>query len=414
MASQVVFFRNVALNASDTGGQTSTVGEPSLAVSDRQVFFTGNWYASRTADNGANWQAVDPFTALPTVDGGFCCDQTALFVPGRSLTVWLLQYVVESNTNTLRIAVNPGPGLDALNWRFWDLRPVNVNPEWSGEWFDYNHAAVSDAFLYVATYVFTVAEDTWTRSVVFRISLETLSGDGPLTFDYFESTENFSLRCAQGSAGTMYIASHNTLSQIRIFSWPEPGTQVTARDVNVSPWLAGSYSAPGPDGRNWMSRSDPRITGVWVSRGRIGVMWSANRQPPERPMPYIRVVRLDENTQVVVDEPDIWNAQTAYAYPDAYPNAAGEVGITIFRGGGQRFPGHIVGFWDETDSVWRLRVTRNGTHGPGDGKWGDYLTCRRHSPRTDTWVAAGFTLQGGNTRANIQPRYVHFGRHPSP
>lgn len=410
MASSVVFLRNVALNSADTGGQTSTVGEPSLAVNGSQVFLTGNWYASRSTDDGASWQVVDPFTTLPPADGGFCCDQTALFVPGRNQTVWLLQYVERNNTNTLRVAVNDGPELDEANWRFWDLRPVDVNPDWSGQWFDYNHAAVSEAFLYVASNVFTVATDAWTRSVVFRIPLQSLTGNAPLTYDFFESTDNFSLRCTQGSAGTMYLASHNTLSQIRIFSWPESGTQVTATDVDVAPWDAGAYSAPGPDGRNWMGRCDPRITGAWVSRGRIGVMWAANRRDPDRPLPYVRVVRLQEDTKAVIDEPDIWNGLTAYAYPDAYPNVAGEVGVTIFRGGGPSFPGHVVGFWDEVANGWRLRVTRNGTNGPGDGKWGDYLTCRRQSPDSNNWVAAGFTLQGGTTRANIQPRYVRFAR----
>jgi hypothetical protein len=414
MASPVVFFRNVALGTPDTGGRTSTVGEPSLATSDLHVFFTGNWYASRSSDNGATWQPVDPFTTLPPPPGGFCCDQTSIFVPGRNLTIWLLQYSQAGNTNTLRIAANPGPGLNTANWRFWDLRPVDVDPNWSGEWFDYNHAALSNGFLYVGTNAFTVAEDTFTRSVVFRIPLDVLSSDGPLTFDYFESTDNFSLRCAQGATDTMYIVSHNDLSQIRVFSWPESGTQVTATDVDVSPWVAGNYSAPGPDGRNWMSRCDQRITGVWVAQGQIGVMWSANRRAPDRPMPYVRVVRLDEATKAVVAEPDIWNAQTAFAYPDAYPSGSGEVGICVFRGGGPNFPGHAVGFWESAAGAWRLRISRNGTDGPIDGKWGDYLTCRRHSPTTETWVAAGFTLQGGGERSNIQPRYVHFGRRPTP
>ncbi len=69
-----------------------------------------------------------------------------------------------------------------------------------------------------------------------------------------------------------------------------------------------------------------------------------------------------------------------------------------------------MGFRDHAANAWRLRVTRNGTDGPSDNKWGDYLTCRRHSPQLHTWVAAGYTLQGGGARTNIEPRYVHFGR----
>ena len=409
MASPVAFFRNIALTTPNTGGQTSTVGEPSVGTEGQNVFFTGNWYASRSADDAATWQFVNPFTALPSADGGFCCDQTVIPVAGRPLMIWILQYIEKNGTNTLRIAVNRGTNLGA-GWVFWDLQPAGVDPAWAGEWFDYNHAALSDNFLYVGTNMFTVAGDQWTRAVVFRLPLSGFDPGASLTYEYFESTENFSLRCSEGATSTMHIVSHNTLSQIRVFSWPESANQLTAVDVDVSPWLTGNYSAPGPDGRNWMGRCDPRITGVWVAGGRIGVMWSANRRLPQRPFPYVRVVRLDEATKALIDEPDIWNAAFAYAYPDAYPNGSGNVGVTMFRGGGPHHPSHLVGFRDDGANAWRLRVTRSGTNGPTDGKWGDYLTCRRHAPQPNTWVAAGYTLQGGGERQNIQPRYVHFGR----
>jgi len=410
MASAVVFFRNVALSDANTGGQTSTVGEPSLATLDKNVFFTGNWYASRSADGGVAWQPVDPFSALPPADGGFCCDQTVIGVPERNLMIWLLQYIEQNGTNTLRIAAHRGPGLETAGWVFWDLRPVDVDPNWANQWFDYNHAAISSGFLYVGSNVFEVGTDEWKRSVVFRLPLAGFDAGASLSFEYFESTENFSLRCAEGATTTMHIVSHNSLSQLRVFSWPENATQVTSTDVDITAWQEGSYSAPGPDGHNWLSRADSRITGVWVSRGEIGVMWTANRKPPGRPLPFVRVVRLNESTKAVINEPDIWNANFAYAYPDAYPNGNGDVGITTFRGGGTHHPGHVVGFQDQTSNAWRLRVTKNGTNGPTDNKWGDYLTCRRHSPILHTWVAAGYTLQGGGGRTSIEPRYVHFGR----
>ncbi len=42
----LVLFRNIGLSDTDTGGQTSTVGEPSLANNGQQLFVTGNWYAT--------------------------------------------------------------------------------------------------------------------------------------------------------------------------------------------------------------------------------------------------------------------------------------------------------------------------------------------------------------------------------
>jgi hypothetical protein len=207
----------------------------------------------------------------------------------------------------------------------------------------------------------------------------------------------------------MYFASHNSNQEIRLFSWPENSAQVSQVNVAVTPWQGGDYSAQGPDGTNWLKRCDPRITGAWVANGVIGFLWTANRMG-SRPFPHVRVVRLNEATKTRRDEPDIWSDATAYAYPDACPNDQGEVGITLFRGGGNQHPGHVVGLWDDAANRWFLQGTRNGTHGPADNKWGDYLTCRRHAPDGRTWLAAGFTLQGGGTRDRIEPRLVHFGR----
>ncbi len=120
-------------------------------------------------------------------------------------------------------------------------------------------------------------------------------------------------------------------------------------------------------------------------------------------------MRLDETSRGVIDEPDIWHPTYAYAYPDACPNDRGDVGISLFRGGGSRYPGHVVGVMGSGSTSWTLLGTRDGTSGPADSKWGDYVACRRHSPDGLTWLASGFTLQGGNTRDAVEPRVVHFG-----
>lgn len=400
--------QNLGLPNAATGGQTSTVGEPSTSNIGDQILLTGNWYASRSLDHGATWLYTSPFNFFPSVDGGFCCDQTTIYDPSRNLRIWLLQYVKQNNTNTLRIAIQRGANLGTTSWYWWDLKPFRVNAQWQGQWFDYNHAALSDNFLYVSTNVFTVANNQWTRCVVFRLPLNVLADGGALQYNYFQSTTNFSLRCAAGARRTLYFASHNSTQQIRLFSWPESSSTVSQVNINVTPWRAGIYSAPGPDGNDWLGRCDPRITGGWVANGVIGFLWSANRTTG-RPFPYVRAIRINEQTKSLLNEPDIWNSSYAYAYPDAYPNNQGDVGITLFRGGGTRNPGHVVGTWNNATGSWSLAGTRTGTNGPADNKWGDYLTCRQHLPDGRTWLATGFTLEGGSSRNFIQPRLVHFG-----
>lgn len=408
--SDFVLFRNIRLSDAATGGQTSTVGEPSLFNNGKQLFMTGNWYATRSLDNGNSWDFVSPYNFLPPVNGGFCCDQTAIYDPAHDLGIWLLQYIEQAGTNTLRVAVKRGATLGNNVWAWWDFRPEQLNPSWAGEWFDYNHAALSNNYLYVATNAFRASNGSWTRSVVLRLPLETLANGGNLSYRHFFSTTNFSLRCTQGAAGTMYFASHNNNSQIRLFSWPESGNSIGQVDINVALWSAGTYSAPGPDGRNWLGRCDSRITAGWVANGVIGFLWTVNRQGAARPFPHVRVVRINEASKTLINQPDIWNAQFAYAYPDVSPNDRGDIGVTLFRGGGSLHPGHVVGIWDDYFNGWSLQATLNGTNGPADGKWGDYLSCRRHSPDGLTWVASGYTLQGGSSRNEVEPLLVHFGR----
>ena len=216
----IVFYNNFGLTANDTGGQTSTVGEPSLANRGRHIFYSGNWYATKSLNGGNNWTFVSPFSVLPSIDGGFCCDQTIIYEHRRDILIWLLQYIKRNGTNTLRVAVNKGATLTDSDWYWWDFQPVNVNPGWNLEWFDYNHAATSNNFLYVGSNVFTTTTDQFTRSVIFRFPLDPLADGTALNYSHFSTTNNFSLRCTQGATDVMYFASHNSFSQVSVKDSP--------------------------------------------------------------------------------------------------------------------------------------------------------------------------------------------------
>ena len=221
--------------------------------------------------------------------------------------------------------------------------------------------------------------------MVLRLPLATLATGGSLQYNFFQSS-NFSLRCTQGAGGVMYFASHNSLQQIRVFAWPEATDQISQFDIDVAPWTAGQYSAPCTDGSDWMRRCDSRMTAGYLASGELGFMWTANSRA-DRPFPYVRVVRLREAaTPTLLGQTDIFNSNYAYAYPDASPNSAGEIGIALYRGGGAQMPGHVVGVMNRANGQWSLSATRDGTNGPADHKWGDYLTC---PPRLDEHRALG-------------------------
>ena len=405
----LVLFSNVGLTSIDTSGQTSSVCEPSVANNGDQVLATGNWYASRSLDRGASWAHISPFTFLPAADGGFCCDQTVIYEHSRDIMIWLLQYIEANGTNTLRVAVKRGATLGNNAWHWYDLKPDQVNSSWSNEWFDYNHAAISDNFVYVGTNAFDATNNGFTRSLVMRLPLDELARAEPFSFNYFHTNQNGSLRCTQGASDTMYFASHNTLAQIRLFEWPENSTQLSVYDIDVTQFAAGAYSAPANGGGDWLSRTDPRITGGWIGKGRIGFMWTANSNGA-RQLPHVRVVRIDEATKQLIDEPDIWSNNVAFAYPDVSSNDRGDIGVSMLFGGGRFNLGHAVGIRDDADTRWRLVGTAFGTDMPRRGTAGDYTTVRRHSPGGLTWIAAGYSQQGGPEQSDVEPRVGHFGR----
>lgn len=400
--------QNQKLSLNTLHPQFSTICEPSIAGNGQYLFYTGNWFAARSKNGGRTWKYINPHTYLPLPGTPFDCDQTCIHDSKRNLVFWLSQYEKDLITgeNTLRLAVDKD---DLTNWNYWDFQPYAINKRWRGEWFDYNHAALSDHYLYIGTNMYR--QNYWRRSVIFRIPLSSFNDPtAPLYYDYFESRSHGSLRCTQGATDTMYIAGKQGDNRLKLFEWPETSQKVENEyNIKIDQYsLTNGFVAKCPDGNNWLSRCDHRITAAWATPQHLGFMWSADRLGDERPYPYIKAVRLNIDDFSLLDEPDIWSANQAYAYPDANVNGHGEVGITFFRGGGKHYPSHVVGVLQENPLRWNLKVATKGTHAPDDQKWGDYLTCRPHPIYNDCWIATGFTLQGGDDYRHIEPKVVTF------
>jgi len=395
----VTIHRNIGLNDQATSTQTSSIDEPTVAAAGRQVFVTGNWFASRSGNSGGTWQHVDPFTALPSAAGGFCCDQVALYDPGRRIWIWILQYISQGGSNVFRVAVaanSNGP------WSWWDFAPTQLNQQWTDMWFDYPDAALSANQLYVTFNAFNSAGN-WLRAFAFKMPLADLAARGNLGFQWWTTTSQGSLRLTRGATTDMYFASHNAGRTLRIFRWPDGAGNVTSFAVTTSSWSSGPYNAQGPGGNNWLARVDSRITGAWVSGRRAGFMWTAS-QRDGRPRPYVKVVVVDLQTQAIVEEPDIWSNTGTWGYPAAAANSDGRVGVSLFYGTSQRHPAHVVGV--RSGNSWDMAITASSTHGPN--MLGDYLSVAPHPSRAGSWAASGYTLQGSAGRTDIEPRYVHF------
>jgi hypothetical protein len=406
-AGPVQLVVNNGLPDSATNDITSHVDEPSTAARGQEVLFTGNWYAAFSTDGGATFRYVNPETTFPAIPNQpFCCDQVALYDAAHDLMVWLLQHVNDQNGNTLRIAVAHGADIANQAWRYYDFTPQNVG-SWNGEWFDFPDLAAGDKFLYATSNTFATAGDTFRRAVILRLPLDKLAAYQGFSYNYFDSTADFSLRPTQGATDTMYFGGHVATNKLRVFTWPEAGTTLSSADVTVAVWSDSTRVAPGPDGKDWLGRADGRVTAAWVTGSNAGFGWTA-AQDASFPFPHVRVALVDRNTKALAGEPHVWNHNHAFAYPAAAPNSDGVVGLSVHYGGGaQLHPSHAVGILEGT--TWKLLATTNGTHGPSTNKWGDYLAVRRHGAEAKTWVATGFTLQGGAQPSSVVPRYVRFG-----
>jgi hypothetical protein len=406
---------NIALADAATGTQTGTVGEPSAAASySSGLFVTGNWYASRSADAGLTWTFVDPFTQFPQDRGMFCCDQLVLWAPKQRLWIWLLQYSKSGTSNIFRVAVST----DALTWHSWDVTPRDLNPSWSTAWFDYPDMAVSDGHLWISYNQYS-STDRWLRATVLRYPLAALvdlaaGASVTLAREHWVTTTQGSLRFVIGAGDTMWWASNDASAGVlHVFSWGDASPSVESWAVEVDAWNDSDYTSTTPGGTPWLSRCDDRVTGGWrvppigSVGARLGWVWTSGRRT-NRPNPFVRAVVLDEDGLGIVTQPDLWSPNGSWAYPAAAPNARGRVGLTAFYGGAHDFPTHCVGVLGSTGTSWATARAAASTHPPRDGKWGDYITIRPHPRRPTGWVAAGFTLQGGQDRRNVEPRVVCF------
>src|SRR5437870_1635123 len=153
-ASDFVFFQRTAQDPYSTG--TSTIAETHAGNAGAVVFMTGNWFASYSTDGGANFSFVNPYTEFPSLDGGFCCDQTVIYHPGYDLMIWQLQYGYSSSTQqgSYRTAFAPASSVASSGWCYYDWSPASFGLA-NGRYLDYPHVAVSSNFVWYSANVYT-------------------------------------------------------------------------------------------------------------------------------------------------------------------------------------------------------------------------------------------------------------------
>ncbi len=401
---------NTALTEPGQRQTAGNVGEPSVAMNGNVVFFTGNWYAAVSFDGGRTFGFIDPVGTQKTGDGGtFCCDQVVHYIPQIDTFVWLLQYGPDTGNNIQRLgfAKTAKVGTDQSHWKFFDLTTDIAGAP--GAFMDFPDIAVGANYIYVTTNLFM--PDNSVGSAVFRISIASIES-GTFTTEKFVSMKHTSFRVAQNCGTTAYFAAHEDTSTLRVFSWPESAAAPASNLVGVARWIGSDgYASRTPDGRRWLDRADPRITGATIAGGELWFAWSVDGGSNHRAKPFVQIARIAAHNSTLIDNINVFDSDSATAYGALATNPHGEVGISYMIGGAV-FPSHVVGILTGSRRDLQAAAGARGPLADSDNKfqWGDYLTVRP-VPGGNLFVAAGYTLMGHIDGINdATPRFVVFGR----
>ena len=404
-------------------GTTSVVGSPSAAGNGYVVFQTGNWFASLSTDGGKNFRYIDPRNAFHNTYGGFCCNQWVVYDPSRDLFLWALLYAHDANQGDFKLAAATTSQVARGEWMVWDF-PAGNGRQWEGLQLE-----VSPSYAYLSANQFNLAGDTFLTAVVMRVPLDDLLSSGALSLDAY-MTNNFAPRLASGTGKTMYFASHNSTSQIRIFQWDQLSTTVAVKDVNIPAWTDHGYTCISPDGSNWCGTADGRVQTGWVKDGTVAFMWNAANGGSFL-HPYIDAVRLNTSDLSIVSgiqgQPLIYNTSNSFLYPSAVPNARGDIGLAFYYSSNTAdansyvYPSLVGSIWDDFSSPppgWQYYLIAAGKASPAfpngspRNAWGNYLSTRPFYPNALAWQVGGYVLDGCGYDGGdcAKPFYVIFGR----
>lgn len=386
---------------------------------------------------------------FPESDGGLCCDQVVIYIPGRNLMVWLMQYwsptitrvrrgriVQTTGQNRLRIAyaTPEAAAADFLHaWRWFDLTPAQIDATTlDTDYFDYPDLAYSSNFLYISVrHGFVNAANQQKvygdRRFFIQASLDDLINHTPIYLISYEAQRSgiSDAHFVQSAPDRMIYAAQPDTSTLSVFVDPDFSPNIPVpHDVKVSSFCATlpttlakvvncNYSAPAPDNLNWNQAPHGVLGGAYVA--------PAFFCPPEgcnfpthflyfafdggrdfivgRPWPYVRVEKLDADTLTLIDEIDLWNPNFALATAALVwrpGSGKDEVAFSLARGGGTRFADNAVGFLGdyklfETTSS---NVTQTDTAGTTI-RYGDYFHVRNAvGPFTQAGQGMGYATLG--------------------
>lgn len=399
----------------------STLAEPAAANNGAQVLATGNFsHFEFSTNGGATWTKAT-FPAGPADAPFSCCDNDVIHDKGRGVTFLSALYVNQALTNgVVRIFVRRN--INAAPNCSYTIDPAgtanNILP-------DYPHIGISNNHLYLTLNnigpggqaqirrfnIDQMADCVGTATNVVNLNDRATVGQRVVT-------------PAEGARETQYFSWAENATQIRIWVWP----QANAAPFSVLRTISASTFG-NPDCRGGAANNDftdslwASITGFnrrgAVGKGRVYFYWNVAGDA-QHTQGHVHSAIFTEGSLALLAQTPMFIAGNVQCngIPAISTNDRGDLGISTAvggraGGGGPAAQGYVsiaddfaggIGFFPS------LVLTAVGTHNRTDQRYGDYFVTHPHNPCGGSWTATNYALNGGTAVANVNSRYVEFGR----
>jgi len=423
------------------------------------VLMSGNLWLKLSIDGGKTFTDLD-FTKIFAKDntyGGWAGDQVIHYVPAIDCFVLYVQSFTpvtgaNMNKNIVKVALASQADLkkfagDLRAWsRQWDFTSDTFSL--GASWMDFPDISYGEKFLYINTNVFAGRQG----KLFFELPLADLQAGRGFNFQYAfiddEKKLNFGSPTQNIVGDENYWAAHVDNSTMRIYSSKGTEANYSWRDIKVRNWPQSivkksdgtseiNIVSAAPDSPDWLSE-DHRIIGATRVNNQLWFAWTAGVGDGggggfKFPQPHIQIAKFDLTQDFkLIEQTQVWNANTAFAYPSLTTNSNNEVGISLAWGGGKDYGNHAVGIFGDfvvwfgeasdvtilrqkTDASGNLVVDSAGKPVMAETRWGDYVHVRLAHPDTRFFAAFGYAVRDDPAvtkpnRGRLDYFYVEFGR----
>ncbi|MGH8532241.1 MAG: hypothetical protein ACREV1_05775 [Gammaproteobacteria bacterium] len=406
----------------------STLAEPAAANNARLVFAAGNFnHAEFSANGGGKWTNV-PLPGGPADAPNLCCDHDVVIDDATRVVFHSVLYLNQfpPTNGVVRIFVRRNINSTVHNCSY-TIDPAGTA---NNDIPDYPHLGLTKRHLYL-----TINANNFAR--VYRFGIHEMAScltTPTQTFTQPHST--FGQRVwipAQGANNieTMYWAQHSNSTTLRIFQWPESAAAPTSVTRALT---ASSFGDPdcrgGTNNVDWIQGVsvptiigfDQHCTGAPGANGGPGVLacyWNVGPDAAHT-QGHIHAAAFSLSGLGLINQPHIFSNSFCWGFPVVTSNKRGDLGISVAfggrAGGGGAAVQGAVGVDDEFTTGLgffgtALATTASGTHNPT--RFGDYFTIHPYEPCEKWFAATNYALSGGTGVANVNSRYVEFGRNQS-